>query len=774
MLVIQLHMKSRPILILALSAMFSSLTAAEKSSSDHSARIDELVATHLASKSLEPRPLTDDATFVRRIHLDLIGRIPTRAESLAFLQSTDPDKRTHLIDSLIGSDGYVSHQYHFWADLLRLRTAISGTPQSNEAGMAYEQWIKRAIRENRPYTEIVYELVTGSGDPWTNPASAYYLRDYGMSLDNTAITSQVFLGTQIVCAQCHDHPFDSWTQMDYYHLSAFTNGVFGSNNHPLQDKALDLLKKRKGKISETERTELRKAASEILFPVRFTQVVRRDRDLRLPHDYQYDDAKPKDVVSPATLLGPSVVLKDGEDKVAAYGAWLTSPDNPRFTQVMSNRLWKAAFGIGLIEPLDDLKDQTTPAIPELMTYLESLFKELDYDIQAFQKAIYNTQTYQREAVLEEPVLGALFDFAGPLLRRMSAAQIWDSLAAMTLDEVDAPSAARVLETERAVATVQLTAEAIYDQSPAQFLGNMIEVRKLQKELAGEIAVAVGKVAAAKEAGDAETIRAAQVEAREIDRRLAKLIEERVYREGLTEKIQLLGLDKDKAALAAPVSSDPVLLASSEVDEQALLRDLAAAVTRADPDPEVGMDRLLGEGPEGRGIIDQLIEAMFAEKDAALTEVRIQEKRAQQKAWKVESKDDIKAYQVFVTASKRINRASEMPSPSPPGHFLREFGQSDRELVNNSHDQASVTQALALLNGPSLSAVTNKYSVLSRDMAGHPFGERLEIIYQTMLSRAPTPAERDIFKEAWAADPESGSVTGIVWTLLNTRQFLFYN
>lgn len=767
-------MMSRPILLLALSAMLSSLTAAEKSSSDHSARIDELVTTHLAGKSLQPQPLTDDATFVRRIHLDLIGRIPTRAESLAFLQSTDPGKRGELIDSLIGSDGYVSHQYHFWADLLRLRTAISGTAQSNEAGMAYEQWIKRAIRENRPYNEIVYELVTGTGDPWTNPASAYYLRDYGMSLDNTAITSQVFLGTQIVCAQCHDHPFDTWTQMDYYHLSAFTNGIFGSNNHPLQDKALALHKERKGKISEAERTELRKAASEILFPVRFTQVVRRDRDLHLPHDYQYDDAKPKAIVSPATLLGPSIVLKEGEDKVAAYGAWLTSPDNPRFTQVMANRLWKAAFGIGLIEPLDDIKEQTTPAIPQLMTYLESLFKELDYDIQAFQKTIYNTQAYQREAVLEEPVLGAPFDFAGPLLRRMSAAQIWDSLAAMTLDDIDAPSAARVLETERAVASVQLTAEAIYDQTPAQFLRNMIEVRNIQKELATEIDVAVSKVAAAKEAGDAEAIKAAQAEAKEIDSRLAKLIEERVYREGLTEKIQRLGLDQAKSASTAPVSPAPVMLASSEVDEQKLLRDLAATVTGADADPEVGMDRLLGEGPDGRGIIDQLIKAMFADKDAALAEARSLEKRSQQKAWKVESKEDIKAYQTFISASKRLDRASEMPSPAPPGHFLREFGQSDRELVNNSSDQASVTQALALLNGPSLSAVTNKYSVLSRDMAGHPFDERLEIIYQTMLSRAPTSAEIQIFKDAWAAEPESGSVSGIVWTLLNTRQFLFYH
>jgi hypothetical protein len=121
----------------------------------------------------------------------------------------------------------------------------------------------------------------------------------------------------------------------------------------------------------------------------------------------------------------------------------------------------------------------------------------------------------------------------------------------------------------------------------------------------------------------------------------------------------------------------------------------------------------------------------------------------------------------------MQRASDLSSPTAPGHFLREFGQSDRELIENSSDQAAVTQALALLNGPVLGEITHQYSVISRDLATtKTFPERLDIIYLSMLSRLPNPQERAVFRDAWKADPESGSVKGIIWTLLNTRQFLF--
>ena len=227
-------------MVLFLTATVLDARSAPVSSDEAAAKIDQLIAAKLVENKLTPNPVTPDDVFVRRLYLDLTGRIPTKRETLNFLESNDPDKRAALVDSLIGSDGYVSHFYNYFSNLLRTRTSISGNGQSVGAGHAYEGWIKDAIRGNKPYDDFVRELVTASGASWENPATGYYLRDYGMPLDNLAITTQVFLGTQIVCAQCHDHPFDSWTQMDYYHLSAFTYGMMGTGNHPVVQKAMQL------------------------------------------------------------------------------------------------------------------------------------------------------------------------------------------------------------------------------------------------------------------------------------------------------------------------------------------------------------------------------------------------------------------------------------------------------------------------------------------------------------------------------------------------------
>ena len=310
-------------------------------------QIDLLVEKGLKAKGIEPNEPISDEIFVRRIYLDIIGRIPTREESETFLAMKRKNKRNALIDELLNSDGYVSNFYHFWADLLRARTAINGNNLSSGTGRAYEQWIKNALRENRPYDEMVRELVTATGHSWENGAVGYYIRDYGMPLDNTAMTAQVFLGTQIVCAQCHNHPFDKWTQMDYYHLSAFTYGMTSTNALPEGADALrSAIKKMPKKMSAQKQKELRRAFSEILKPVRFNNVVANNKMPRLPHDYQYDDAKPKSVVRPASIMGPEATVSPAEHSSESFSEWLTSPQNPRFTLVMANRLWKKAFWSG--------------------------------------------------------------------------------------------------------------------------------------------------------------------------------------------------------------------------------------------------------------------------------------------------------------------------------------------------------------------------------------------------------------------------------------------
>lgn len=746
---------SKALLLLALPVF----SPASDSAEDPSARIDALIEAKLSEAGKVPLPAASEEVFVRRAYLDLVGRIPTRAETIAFLESENPAKRNELVDSLIGSDGYVSHWYNYWADLLRARTSISGNNQSIAAGMAYELWIKDALRNNKPYDKFVFELVTAEGSSWENPAVSYYLRDFGMPLDNLAITTQVFLGTQIVCAQCHDHPFDEWTQMDYYHLAAFTYPQQATNNHPLQKKAVDLLEEKKGKIGAEEKRNLNRAFSEILFPLRFNNVVENPRALRLPHDYQYDDARPKSVVEPATLMGKEAILSPSKSVVDSFGEWLVSPENPRFTQVIANRLWKEAFGVGLIEPVDDLKEHTTASHPELMSYLEELLKELDYDLQAYQRILYRTELYGRETSIDEPVPGAPYDFAGPILRRMSAEQIWDSLVSMVVENPDRPSSGRALAAEERRLVVELVAEAVYDQRPGQFLRNAREIEQAQRKLSIEIEAAEEKVRLAREADDPALIEEAGRAAREIRERLYRIVEEQVYREGLESKLAAYAADgaaEDEGFLAE-------LSEAMAASEGELLSDAESM--------ETGGKKKGGYGRTDT-VIEPLVDRILADRRAALVQERKTEQNRQKKQWGVETKEDEKYFRNFVRTASRMERASEINSPAPPGHFLREFGQSDRELVENSTDEASITQALALLNGPVLSAVTSKYSVLSRDMKGENFRDRLDTIYLTMFSRLPTNEERTIFRTAWDSDPGTGTVSGIVWTLLNTRQFLF--
>jgi hypothetical protein len=184
-------------------------------------RIDGLLAGHWQEHGVSPsRPLADEA-FVRRVYLELGGRIPTHDEVVAFLGSAAADRRGDLIARLLESPDYVSHSYNYWADILRLQER----PDKHLVFEPYLHYVKEAIRTNTPYDTWAHEMLTANGRPWENPAVGFQLRDEGMPLPYVDNTVRVFLGTQIGCAQCHDHPFDHWTQREFYELAALTAGT---------------------------------------------------------------------------------------------------------------------------------------------------------------------------------------------------------------------------------------------------------------------------------------------------------------------------------------------------------------------------------------------------------------------------------------------------------------------------------------------------------------------------------------------------------------------
>ncbi|MCH8829982.1 MAG: DUF1549 domain-containing protein, partial [Planctomycetes bacterium] len=396
--------------------------------------VDLLIEADYVKHKIKPNPISRDDVFVRRIYLDVVGRIPTYAEAVAFLDSTDSNKRAKLIDKLLDSEGYVSHSFNYWADLLRIRTRMRYAPSQ-----PYIDFVKNSLRTNKPYDQFVRELVTAEGYTWDNGAAGYYLRDTGMPLDNMSNTAQVFLGTQLVCAQCHNHPFDSWTQKQYYQLAAFTYGVQTRDRR--QPKFMELRRmygrRRRGepaKKGQLDR-EVYRAASRIMRPLAY-RVNETDRKLQLPKDYQYDDAKPRQRIDAATIFGPSVTVKPGDSRKDIYARWMTSPTNPRFTAVIANRLWKRVMGIGLVEPVDDFKDGVKPSNPALMKFLVKQMIDLKYNLKQYQRILFNSKTYQREVTTAEVGSDETYYFPGPVLRRLSAEQLWDSLLTATIPDVD--------------------------------------------------------------------------------------------------------------------------------------------------------------------------------------------------------------------------------------------------------------------------------------------------------------------------------------------------
>ena len=181
--------------------------------------LDEILLQGQQAQSVQANPIVNDATFLRRTYLNIIGRLPTSDEARSFLESGKEDKRTKLVDTLVESPGFNSRLFNFWSDLLRLKT------REDSHGLGWHVWMKNAVEDNMPYDEMVGEMLAAEGHVANNPAAGYYLRDRGMLLDNVSNTVQVFLGQQIGCAQCHDHPFDDTTQMEYYQLAAFLGGT---------------------------------------------------------------------------------------------------------------------------------------------------------------------------------------------------------------------------------------------------------------------------------------------------------------------------------------------------------------------------------------------------------------------------------------------------------------------------------------------------------------------------------------------------------------------
>jgi len=350
--------------------------------------IDRAIDAKLQRLKIQPSAIADDATFLRRVSLDLTGQIPTPAAVQAFLADRTPQhqKRAKLIDKLIASPAYVDHWTVKWGDLLQSNRKYLG----DKGVYGFREWIHDAIAANRPYDKMVRELLTARGSSYDDPATNYFrvTRDAKPTMEKT---TQVFLGVRMVCAQCHDHPFERWTQKQYYEMSAFFSAVGLRAGYEVGE--------------------------EIIFDQR--------------SDYEMKHPKDGRTVAPKLLLAsakPMTVPTD-EHRRDALADWIVSRDNPFFAKAIANRLWSYFMGKGIIDPVDDIRASNPPSNPALLDALAKDVADHNFDLQYLMRTIANSRAYQTSIDPNEWNAADRDNFSHAFPRRLSAEELMDAVTA---------------------------------------------------------------------------------------------------------------------------------------------------------------------------------------------------------------------------------------------------------------------------------------------------------------------------------------------------------
>ena len=397
--------------------------------------IDQLIDQNLRSKKLQKTKPLNDYSYVRRLYLTTIGRIPTQEEINSFIDDRDSNKRDNLIQKLLHSSGHVNHQLNWWTDMLRVKDRVNGT--NINVGSAYKQWLRNAIADKKNYDTIVKELVSSTGKLFDGgEAISYYLRDRGMQEDNLSHTIRIFLGTRLECAMCHNHPFDKWSQKQFYEMTAFTSGI-GNVRTKEGGKAIGALSRAINADGDANAGLFNNWRNQVRDSIQFGIDNNGTGTIKLPRDFAEDDGNPGDTVIAKAIFTPKPTGSPEGESRKIFADWITSKDNPRFTTMISNRIWKQIFGAGLIEPIDTMMDDTIASNTKLMKYLERLMVSVNYDLREYQRILLNTKLFQRESKKEDYKTLESYDFEGPILRRMTGEQLWDSLVTLVYNNIDA-------------------------------------------------------------------------------------------------------------------------------------------------------------------------------------------------------------------------------------------------------------------------------------------------------------------------------------------------
>ena len=310
--------------------------------------IDAAILRKLQEINIDPSPLSSDAEFIRRVHLDAAGILPRPEEVDAFLADGRPDKRARLIDALLERPEFVDYWAYKWSDLF----LVSSRGLQSNAMWAYYNWIRASVAANKPWDQMAREILTASGNALSNGAANYYVL-HKNPVDVTENVAVTFMGFSLTCARCHNHPLERWTQKDYYQMANLFSRVAIKNGN--------------------ERGDV------IVFSARTGEINHPRLNAPLP---------------PRPLDGRPLPADSPLDRRQYFADWLVSPDNPFFARAAVNRVWKHFMGRGLVEAVDDIRDANPPSNPELLTALTRDFVGHGFDVKQLARTIMNSSTYQ--------------------------------------------------------------------------------------------------------------------------------------------------------------------------------------------------------------------------------------------------------------------------------------------------------------------------------------------------------------------------------------------
>ena len=372
-------------------------------------KIDEFVAAKWQRMKIEPSGVCDDATFIRRLTIDLTGLPPSADEVRAFMADTRDlrVKRNELIDKLIGSDAFVDHWSNKWADMLQVNSKFLGV----EGATSLRAWIRDQVKNNTPYDRFAYRIMTATGSNKENPAASYFktLREPAEIMENT---THLWLATRFNCNKCHDHPFERWTQDQYYQTSAF----FAQTELKGDPKTA-------GQTIGGTAVEGAKPLYEIIADKKDGEVMHLRTNQVAPATLPFH----KDISSPAATT-----------RREQFASWLTSPQNDYFALSYANRIWGYLTGTGVIEPLDDIRAGNPPSNPELLNHLTSEFVKSGFNVRSLMRTICQSRTYQLSLSTNKWNEDDKTNYSHSKARRLPAEVLFDSVHAVTGSTLNIP------------------------------------------------------------------------------------------------------------------------------------------------------------------------------------------------------------------------------------------------------------------------------------------------------------------------------------------------